>query len=155
MKYRNKFYQWIKYWSLFGYAKNHVSWKKRFSMDLRHEIILSVVSYGRKNIIFHEKISNLRKIILLIMFFVIAFFYYYTLPTFLKLLDFYKSWLIFSGKIFFTPLLFSILKVKFLIAKIVKRIFKKKHFLNNYIVRFYTHFQKWQQWVLENILPEK
>ena len=43
-------------------------------MILRLEIILPVVSYERKNIIFYVNILNLRKITLLIIFFAIEFF---------------------------------------------------------------------------------
>ena len=42
--------------------------KKGLSMILSLEIILSVVSYERRNT-FHREIQNLRKIILLIIFF--------------------------------------------------------------------------------------
>ena len=44
-------------------------------MNLRLEMILSVATHERKNIIFYEKIFNLRKIIHLIMFFAIEFFF--------------------------------------------------------------------------------
>ena len=39
-----------------------------------------------------------------------------------NLLDFHQLWFIFLGKIFFTTLLLPILKVKFSVAEIVKRI---------------------------------
>ena len=47
---------------------------------------------------------------------------------FKKCFDFKKSWLIFTGKIFSTILLFAILKVKFLVAEIGKTIFLKETF---------------------------
>ena len=42
-----------------------------------------------------------------------------------KLLNFYKSWLIFSKKIFSRCLLFPTLKIKLSVAEIVDRIFLK------------------------------
>ena len=42
-------------------------------MISRHEMILSVMSYERNNIIFYTKILNIRKILLLIMCIVIEF----------------------------------------------------------------------------------
>ena len=74
-----------------------------------------------KTLFFIEKIENLPKIIALIIVFVTDFFHYHFLPNFKKLLDFHKLWLIFSGKIFSTSLVFSILRVKFLVAEIVER----------------------------------
>ena len=44
-------------------------------MILRLEMILGVVFYKIKNMIFYKKIKNLRKTIFLIMFFVKEFFY--------------------------------------------------------------------------------
>ena len=63
-------------------------------MILRFEVILSVLSYQRKNIIFYDK--NLRKIILLMMFFVIEFFLTITSYKFLK-----NAWILINHGLFF------------------------------------------------------
>ena len=82
-------------------------------MILRLEVILSVASYEKnlKNLTFKNYFCNR------------IFPYCRFLPIFEKLFDIYKSWLIFLRKIFFTTLLFPILKVKFSVAKVVKRFF--------------------------------
>ena len=85
-------------------------------MILRFEMLSSVVSYERKNISFYEKNFKLTK--------------NNTFDVFCNR-SLHKLWLIFSGKILFrthTPnlklsILFPILKVKFSVAEIVKRIF--------------------------------
>ena len=58
-----------------------------------------------------KKILNLRNIILLIMFFIIEFFLTIGSFQFFKIIVFHKSWLISSGQLFSTNLLFLILKI--------------------------------------------
>ena len=87
-------------------------------MILRLEIILSVMSYKRKNIIIYEKDLKLAKSNTFNNVFCNRIFLYYCfLSTFLKLLGFYKSWLIFSRELFSTTVLVLILKIS---GKILK-----------------------------------
>ena len=81
--------------------------------------------HSQKRLFFHRKISN-------------------SLNLFQRLLNFHKSWLIFPRKKFSTTLLFLILKMKFLVTEIVKRIFFKTNIFlfNNYITRLIYLFQK-------------
>ena len=73
--------------------------------------------------------------------------YYYLLLIFGKWLDFHKSWLTFSGKIFSATLLFPNLKVKVSVAEIVKtnlfkwNIFSKKTIFEYFIIYFQNQKQ--------------
>ena len=73
-----------------------------------------------------KKIQNLGKIILLIMIFVVEFFLIIASYSFLKIHWIFMAYVL--GKIFSITLLFPILKVKFSVADIVKRIFLKEIF---------------------------
>ena len=93
-------------------------------MILRLEIILLVVSYKWKNIIFHEENFKLTKNNTFNdVFCNRSFPYYRSLLIIQKLLGFHESWIIFlrSSKI----LLFSILKMKY-------KIFKYSYFKNSF-----------------------
>ena len=87
------------------------SLEQSFPIVSKFEII-SAVLYERKNIICCEKNFKLTKSIAFDKIFCNRLFPFYRfLPIFLKLLDFHKSWLIISGKILSTTLLFLILKI--------------------------------------------
>ena len=76
-------------------------------MILRLQIILLVMSYERKNIVFYKKNLRLTKKILLIVFFVIEFFLTIASYQFFeKCLDFYKSRFNFLWNTYSTTLLF-------------------------------------------------
>ena len=78
-------------------GKNQVSGNNKFSVILRFEMILSVMSYERKNIIFYGRNLKFTKKNTFDHFFVIEFFSYYRfIQIFQKSLDFHKLWLIFS-----------------------------------------------------------
>ena len=90
-------------------------------------MILSVVPYEIKNMIFNQKNLKLTKSYSFNNVFCNRIFPYCPFfPNLKKLLDFHESWFIFSGKIFSTTLLCQILKVKFSVAEIAKRIFLKE-----------------------------
>ena len=101
-------------------------------MIWRPEMTLSVASYVRKKIIYFEKNVKLTKNKTFNnSFFKTIFLYFHSLSIFLKLLDFNKSWLIFSGEIFFRTLLFPILKKKSKIFKYIIVFFEKDFSLKN------------------------
>ena len=80
-------------------------------MILRLGIILSAVSYKRKNILFYGKNVQLTKKNIFNTF-VMEFFLTIASHQFLKNdWIFHKSWLIFLGEIYLITLLFSILKL--------------------------------------------
>ena len=109
-----------------------LSLKKLFLMIWRPEMTLSVASYVRKKIIYFEKNVKLTKNKTFNnSFFKTIFLYFHSLSIFLKLLDFNKSWLIFSGEIFFRTLLFPILKKKSKIFKYIIVFFEKDFSLKN------------------------
>ena len=68
--------------------KNQVSEEKSFSMILRIEIILSVVSHERKKIIIFYEEKFERESIIILMFFVIELFFADAFINFFKMADF-------------------------------------------------------------------
>ena len=83
--------------------------------------------------------------------------YYRFLPTFKKWLDFYKSWLIFLGKIFSIIIMFSIQKISKKSSNTVIK--KKKCFLKKILFTISTTnnftFKIGNSGVLENIFSKK
>ena len=122
-------------------------------MILRFEMILSVVSYERNNIIFHEKSLKLPKNNNFNNVFCNRIFLHYLLTKFLEF--FMKP---FFWKIFYTTLVFPISKVKYSVAEIDERIFFKETFSFFPITifeDFLLTFEIGNSRVVENILPKK
>ena len=95
-------------------------------MILRLKMILSVFSYERKTFFFMEKFETSKNNTFNNFFCNRIFLYYRLLQIFQKLLNFYKSWLIFLRKIFSMTLLFTIMIIK---NKIFKYIYFNKKLL--------------------------
>ena len=111
--------------------------EKKFSYDYKTRMILSMTE---KTLFFIKKNLNLRNIIILIMFFVIKFSITIAFTNFFKKwLNFHKSWLLFSGKIFSITVPFSILKISNKASKIV--VLKAKMFL---LKNFFNDFSHWK-----------
>ena len=91
-------------------------------------MILSIVFYERKNVIFMIKILNLRKIILFMMFFAIEFFL--ASSQFLRNYWIFINHGIFLRKIFTKTLLIPISKIKFSVAKF-DQVKKRTEFLQD------------------------
>ena len=121
-------------------------------MTLRLEMILSYVSYGRKNITFYEKNIKLTKNDTLNNVFCNRIFPYYRLLTI-----FFKWCFIFLGKIFSTNLLFHILNLSKTSSKMYikkKNVSFKKILLTISAIENFT-FKIRNSKVVDNIFPNK
>ena len=110
------FFKWLQTANVFVkilIMPNIRSAEKSFAMILRLEMISSAAFNERKNIIFYEQNSELTKNNTCNNFFYTKIFSYYCIVSNFWKLDFHKSWLIFSGKILSTTLLFLILNIVF------------------------------------------
>ena len=97
---------WLWLWSL-SCPKSSL-WKKSFSIILKLEMILSVVSYERKNILYEKNLKLTKNNTFNNVLWNRIFSYNRFLAMFKKSLDFHKIWIIFLRKIFSTILLYPI-----------------------------------------------